>query len=278
MIRNNINIFVCLTLLILTHLQCSNDKTMSPTMEKAEFKITPCEITYNGKPIPVGKPISAWVELFGENYTRNFYESTYIWDDLGIAIINRNITHDMKNVNDYEHRKYDYLYIFFANLESHAGQKGILKHAYGRKSAEYVLNEYKENNIPIDEEKKQRILGYEKEGASDHKSNYIYPYKTYDKVIDVEGAPIQKGMTLKEVNNARKKAGLPIFSYWDLNMNMIEEGGHTKGDKGSYHDETFSIKSCQEKTDTLTYFVSIRYTDDFQPEYLEITTEVDFAR
>lgn len=276
MIRNNINIFVCLTLLILTHLQCSNDKTMSPTMEKAEFKITPCEITYNGKPIPVGKPISAWVELFGENYTRNFYESTYIWDDLGIAIINRNITHDMKNVNDYEHRKYDYLYIFFANLESPAGQQGILKHAKGYHVID--VEKYTSFDPEFPDVKPYTMEEVKKLQEKYHKSNYIYPYKTYNKVIDVEGAPIQKGMTLKEVNNARKKVGLPIFSYWDLNMNMIEEGGHTKGDKGSYHDETFSTKSCQEKTDTLTYFVSIRYTDDFQPEYLEITTEVDFAR
>ncbi|PQL93517.1 DUF7738 domain-containing protein, partial [Apibacter adventoris] len=44
--------------------QCQTKEPPKPM--DTEFTITPCQITYKGKELPLGKPFKEWIKIFGE--------------------------------------------------------------------------------------------------------------------------------------------------------------------------------------------------------------------
>ncbi|PQL90952.1 DUF7738 domain-containing protein [Apibacter adventoris] len=239
--------------------QCQTKEPPKPM--DTEFTITPCQITYKGKEIPLGKPIDAWVELFGP-YSRNFNEHTYIWDSLGVAIFNSCITAYDTNV-DKEKRKCDQLYIFFVNLDSKVGQAGKLQFAWQRKSFEFIEKDYQSIKEPMSEELKKRIIG-----RIEPKEKYIYPFTPYTQTVNLQGAPVKSGMSLNEVNKERSKIkGLEKMGYWDNDGDWSWDSGSTTIKTGEFREQKDHSSICPNQD--YWYYITLRYSEG-ELEYLKV--------
>ncbi|PQL93764.1 hypothetical protein C4S77_04465 [Apibacter adventoris] len=239
--------------------------------EDTEFAITPCQITYKGKEIPLGKPIDAWVELFGP-YSRNFNEHTYIWDSLGVAIFNSCITAYDTNV-DKEKRKCDQLYIFFINLDSKVGQAGKLQFAWNEY---YILSKEEEEfllkstirNKPYTQEE----LDQSREKMLKKKPDYIYPFTPYTQTVNLQGAPVKSGMSLNEVNKERSKIkGLEKMGYWDNDGDWSWDSGSTTIKTGEFREQKDHSSICPNQD--YWYYITLRYSEG-ELEYLKISYEL----
>ena len=180
-------------------------------------------------------------------------------------IDNTEATYDQPYSPSYEVRKYDILYIFFSNLDSPAGEKGELKFAQGRKSTDEILKQYTEKEM-IETGVKNRVIERNKLGGSSGPDKYIYPYKTYAQSVTIDGAEVRAGMSLKELNKNRKSLGLNKFTFRDQNMNMINERGQTKGDKGEYWDDR-RTNFCQKQG--YYFYNSVQYSD-YELEFIRV--------
>ena len=125
-------IFLAISILCLS---CGREKKQ---MINTDFQITECSALYKGKPLPFGKPIEEWEKIFGK-VSRKKYECVYIWDDLGIAIENSTTTNSDPYDPSPKTRKYDVLYIFYANLDSPAGRNEKLSFAPGISTESTIL-------------------------------------------------------------------------------------------------------------------------------------------
>ncbi len=254
--------------LIFLLIGCNNYKPdrskLNLDVTKAEFVLTECNITYKGKPIPLGKPLEEWVKVFGE-YDRNFGNRNYIWDSLCIGIENGHILSRDKNVPD-SLRKHDKFMIFFSNLKSPMGKQGELKFA----RYIYEINEKELMSIDPENPKtkpytKKDIKRLKKER---HYSNFIYPLKTYDKVISVEGVPIQKGFLLEDINYYRERKNLEPF----YKHNAESKKDYMVGDNGYYYNNAFVWEWYRDKLPDpkkCKYFIKAYYTN-YELEFIEI--------
>lgn len=233
---------------------------------ETDFRFTECEAYYKGKPLPFGKPIAEWEKLFGKP-TRKFYESTFIWDNLGIVLDNDHVTEDLKYDSNFETRKYDKLFIFYSNLETPAGQKGKLKFAEGRRSAESLIEGYKKGNPEaLTKDLEKWFIDNTKVGGKEGFDKYIYPYTTYKKSVTIDDSFIKPGMSLKELNKNRKALDLQIFTFRDDNMNLVNESGGTKGDYGQYWDDYRKL-NCPKQD--YYFFNSVQYSDS-ELEFIQV--------
>ncbi|WP_260377883.1 DUF7738 domain-containing protein [Bergeyella zoohelcum] len=229
------------------------------------FQFTECGAFYKGKPLPFGKPIAEWEKIFGKNHRNNIprdqrsYYNHYMWDDLGIMV-------EEEGHNTKENKIISTLYIFFSNLDSPAGKNEKLKFAgysdYSEAMEKYE-KKYKIQNV-------FNLLGYE-EGRGFMKNSilkefFIYPYKTYAQSVTIDGAEVRAGMSLKELNKNRKSLGLNKFTFRDQNMNMINERGQTKGDKGEYWDDR-RTNFCPKQG--YYFYNSVQYSD-YELEFIRV--------
>ncbi|WP_223605607.1 hypothetical protein [Chryseobacterium sp. OSA05B] len=232
-----------------------------------DFQFTECEAYYKGKPLPFGKPIEEWEKLFGKP-TRKFDEATFIWDHLGLAIDNGNVTKDQPYDPSFEVRKHDKLLIFYSNLDSPAGQKGKLKFAFERESAAYLINEYKKGNPALlTKELEKKITDDRSIGGEMGADHFIYPYTAYKQTVTVDGAEIHAGMSLKELNKNRTAKDLEIFTFRDDNMNLVDETGTTNGDNGEYWNDNRKIE-CPKKQNY--YFLNSVQYSGAELEYIKV--------
>lgn len=249
-------------------MSCTENKAQQADSPAVEFSLTDCGGTYNDKPLPFGKPIEEWEKLFGKP-TRKIYNAVFIWDNLGVIIDNKATTKDDPYSTDYEIRKHDQLHIFFSNLESPAGQKGKLKFAHNRISAEFLIDEYKKGNPEaLTKELEQEFKDNAKMGGPEGPDKYIYPYTTYSKPILVDGAIIAPGMSLKGLNKNRKEKSLDIFSFRDNNLDGINEWGDTDEADGEYWNNKIRplcgthTLSVVQFSDHELEFIKVEYYDD----------------
>ncbi|PQL93768.1 hypothetical protein C4S77_04450 [Apibacter adventoris] len=235
--------------------------------EDTEFAITPCQITYKGKELPLGKPLDAWVELFGP-YSRNFNEHTYIWDSLGVAIFNSCITAYETNV-DKEKRKCDQLYIFFVNLDSKVGQAGKLQFAWGY----YPITKEKEKRMLSPDLEYPDVKPFTQEELTQLKEkhdpkNYIYPFTPYTQTVNLQGAPVKSGMSLKAVNKERSKIkGLEKMGYWDNDGDWSWDSGSTTIKTGEFREQKDHSSICPNQD--YWYYITLRYSEG-ELEYLKV--------
>ena len=108
-----------LTLLFMTN--CSNPKTNNINEASVDFVLNDCEVTYKGKVLPMGKPAEEWIKIFGKP-SRMLLNSTFIWDELGIAI------EEDGHANKEDFKKVRFLYIFYTNLDSSVGKQEKLRY------------------------------------------------------------------------------------------------------------------------------------------------------
>ncbi|PQL93518.1 hypothetical protein C4S77_04480 [Apibacter adventoris] len=219
--------------------------------EDTEFAITPCQITYKGKELPLGKPLDAWIQLLG-TYSRHTGRG-YVWDSLGIAI------------NDWEanHEYVKELYIFFVNLDSKVGQAGKLQFAWQRKSFEFIEKDYQSIKEPMSEELKKRIIG-----RIEPKEKYIYPFTPYTQTVNLQGAPVKSGMSLNEVNKERSKIkGLEKMGYWDNDGDWSWDSGSTTIKTGEFREQKDHSSICPKQD--YWYYITLRYSEG-ELEYLKV--------
>ena len=250
-----------LTLLFMTN--CSNPKTNNINEASVDFVLNDCEVTYKGKVLPMGKPAEEWIKIFGKP-SRMLLNSTFIWDELGIAI------EEDGHANKEDFKKVRFLYIFYTNLDSSVGKQEKLR--YMRDTSLDAITKYsEENNMSFD--KVLEILKQEdgNRNISILKKYYIYPYKTYDKPVSINGAYVVKGMSLKEINKERSAKDLHKFTFADFNMNMINEQWKTNGDNGEYWEDE-KIRECPNQKFAL--FNSVRYSD-YELEFIRVSLHED---
>ena len=231
-----------------------------------DFRFTECEAYYKGKQLPFGQPIAAWEKLFGKNH-RNIpddsesYYKRFIWDELGIVVVEEGHNNEKPDLTTM-------LYVMYANLETPAGKKGKLQFA-----SEF---DFINARIKYDKEHKSEDLqNSDLFGVNDNREFqdidlirdfFVYPYKIYKKSVTIDNALVSSGMSLKELNKNRKSKDLQIFTFRDDNMNMINESGGTKGDKGEYWNDERKLNCPNQKHFFLN---SVQYSGS-ELEYVKV--------
>lgn len=252
-----------LTILTIFILCTSCTKNKAQKKMTTDFQLTDCEAVYKGKPLPFNQPIEKWIELFGKDY-RNIpddsssYYKRFIWDNLGVVV-------EEEGQNSNNARKTTRFYIFYSNLETPSGQRGKLKFANNRKSVEEILKQYTKDEL-ADGKIEERIKNRHDLNGDEGPDKYIYPYKTYQQPVTIDGSEISKGLSLKDVNANRKDRGLQTFTFRDNNMDMINERETTKGDDGEYWDDHKKIDCANQD---FYFFNSIQYSD-YELEFIKI--------
>jgi hypothetical protein len=239
-----------LSILLLMNCQMKQKENNDMKLDQTPIVVNDCGVSYNGKQLPFGEPLESWEKALGEKSSRPNFG---MFDDLGVAV--KIVEGAQRNTS---------FYIFFTNLESPEGKSGKLTFATNEsmKSYEEIEKEYKELGTPMSEELKKEIKADLKKLFDP--SQYFYPYKTYQEVINVEGAPIKSDMSLKDINDKREATdSLDIFTFWDRNINMRDETNGTDGKDGEYFQIT--NKACKGKLYRL-----VLYFTNYKPEYLRI--------
>ena len=242
---------------------CSNPKTKNINESSVDFVLNDCEATYKGKPLPMGKPVQEWIKILGKP-SRILTENRFIWDELGIAV------EEDGHANENDPKKVRFLFIFFSNLDSPVGKKEKLRFANNFYDA---MQKYaQDNKITFDEVLKKMtndIDGYRNLDLI--KQHFIYPYKTCNKPVSINGAYVVKGMSLKEINQERSAKDLHKFTFADFNMNMVNEQWKTKGDEGEYWEDE-KTREC--KNQNFVLFNSVRYSD-YELEFIRVSLHED---
>lgn len=234
----------------LINCQMKPNEKFDENLNQTAMVINECGVTYKGKQLPFGQPLEAWETALGQKSSRPDFG---MFDDLGVAV---------KIVDNAE--KSTSFYIFFTNLDSPEGKEGKLTFATNEsmKPYEEIEKEYKELGTPMSEKLKKEIKDDLKKLYDP--VQYFYPYRTYKEVISVEGAQIKAGMSLKEINANREEIkNLDSFTFWDRNINMVDETNGTEGKDGEYFQMT--NKACKGKL-----YRFVLYFTNYKPEYLSL--------
>jgi hypothetical protein len=247
-------LFIFLKTLIF--LSSCSQKMLSP--KKCDFDFDLCHATYKGKPIPFDKPLSEWVQFFG-NYDRSIEGISYVWDSIGITLMKSNFS---KNGRYNSKENPDELYIFFTNCNSQLGKDRKLEFTFFSNHGQIIrLNEKGDYYV---------YTGSEIPAGTYDSLEYEYPIKTYKDTVRVNGAIVANGMSLKEVNEYRTKVkGNDTFGYW--------KGGKENSRRGSTDVKTgqfidFDIagkKSPCGIAEEYYYQSSLRYTEGVL-EYVKV--------
>jgi hypothetical protein len=248
-----------LVILILSSIMVQCQTSKKEPMQGTDFYISEHTITYKNKELPFGKPVEEWEKIFGK-YSRVFHTSVYIWDDLGIYV-----SETEKNNN------IDELYIFFMNLDSPLGQMGKLEEAKGRMSVKFVMERnHKDGWFPekTDPEFYTEMLDVEKKGSK-AAQNFIYPFKIYNKSLNIEGVEVKEGMKVSDINKKRKAEDLPVIKYWDADMNNKHEDGSLTTLSNGYFTAFNGFSSPAEQAKANFYNIMYRQTEG-QIEYIRI--------
>ena len=252
------NVF-CFLIFFIFVISCNNPKTNNISEDSVDFVLNDCEVTYKGKPLPMGKPAEEWIKILGKP-SRMLLNSTFIWDELGIAV------EEDGHANKEDTKKVRFLYIFYTNLDSSVGKQEKLTYADNFYDA--MKTYAQDNKLTFDEVLTK--MPNDKDGYRNLdliKQHFIYPYKTYDKPVSINGDYVVKGMSLKEINKERSAKDLHKFTFADFNMNMINEQWKTKGDNGEYWEDE-KIRECPNQKFAL--FNSVRYSD-YELEFIRVS-------
>ncbi|AIM37884.1 hypothetical protein KO02_15205 [Sphingobacterium sp. ML3W] len=234
----------------LTACQPKPQKTIPLPIENALIKITDCGVTYSGKQLPFGENIEAWEKVLGQKSSRPLFG---MFDDLGVAV----------SIDDTSDKEAAF-YIFFTNLDSPEGKAGELSraHSVNMKPFETIEKEYKAANLPMTETLKAQIKKDLEETYNPEQ--YFYPYHTFKGVVNVQGVPISGDMNLQKINEYREQTKkLDIFTFWDRNVNMIDETLTTEGKDGVYFQVT--DKECNGKLYRIVLFFT-----NYKLEYIRV--------
>lgn len=123
-----------------------------------------------------------------------------------------------------------------------------------------------EGTIPLTNELRQEFKTEKSIGGNEGPDKYIYPYKSYKNSISIDGALVNSGMSLKELNENRKAKDLEIFSFRDNNLDGINQWGDTKEEDGEYWNGK-QRNLCPQKKD---YTLNIAQFSDHEMEFVKV--------
>lgn len=258
MMKKLIPILIIFTTILI---QCQNMNKENVDVSEATIKVDSCDLSYKGQKLKLGVPISEWEKILGK--PTRFIETVqkgqgqYIWDDKGVAVDN------FQNENG----DVAWAYIFFLNLDSPEANEQMLNHARDWESGEHVAARNMEGNKSLISEE---VIKEINEKNKSRRGNYIYPFKVYKGVINLQGYPVKKGMKIEEINKYREK--LPgeytKFGYVDQDIDGVNDSGvTTKTFGGDYRAPGYECNDGR-----LQYF-ELTYTATGSLEYLKIGYE-----
>ncbi len=242
-------ITLLLCTILFTSCQQMQKKEVTPVdLKDALITIDDCGILYKGKRLPFGKTFKEWEKVLGQKSSR---EKIGVFDELGLGL----------SVLD----EVSYFYVFFTNLDSPDGKAGKLNFARDwRPWSEEEKDLQKKSDDPtittvLTEDEIKKIK------EDQDPKNFFYPFKTYQGVVNVQGAPVKGDMDLQTINAYREQTKkLDNFTFWDRNVNAKDETLTTKGDNGEYFQIT--DKECDGKL----YHIVLYFTD-YKLEYIEVS-------
>ena len=247
--KNSTVLGLLLSITFFTNCQQMKEKPLQPIdLKDALITIDDCGVLYKGKRLPFGKPLPEWEKALEQKCSR---PEVGIFDQLGIGI---SVLEEVS-----------YFYIFFTNLDSPEGKAGQLRFARDWKPwserEKDLRTKSKDPAITtvVSEERINRIK------EEEDPRNFFYPFKTYQGVVNVQGAPIKGDMDLQVVNAYREQTKkLDIFTFWDRNVNSKDETLTTEGKNGEYFQIT--DKECDGKL----YHI-VLYFNNYKLEYIEVS-------
>ncbi|MDN3675168.1 hypothetical protein QWY99_19210 [Flavobacterium branchiarum] len=157
------------------------------------------------------------------------------------------------------------------NLDSPLGQMGKLNRARGRMSLAFTKEKDKKIDWLDEDYKKEKYKRIEERNTrgSNAPENFIYPFKIYEKPLNIEGAVVKAGMRVSEINKERKKANLPVIKYYDEDMNWKNEHGSTTTLSNGYFSTFRGFSTPEEKENANFYNIMYRQTEG-EIEYIRI--------
>jgi hypothetical protein len=227
------------------------EKPLAPIdLKDALITIDDCGVLYKGKRLPFGKSLPEWEKALGQKSSR---PELGMFDELGVAW-QGNSTEPQSD-----------FYIFFTNLDTPEGKAGKLRSARDWKPwserEKDLRTKSKDPAITtvVSEEEISQIK------EDENPRNFFYPFKIYQGVVNVQGAPIKGDMDLQVINAYREQTKkVDIFTFWDRNVNSRDETLTTEGDNGEYFQIT--DKECDGKL----YRIVLLFTN-YKLEYMRVS-------
>jgi len=225
--------------------QMPNKDLATIDVKNALITIDDCGVLYKGKRLPFGRPLKEWEKALGQKSSR---PEIGMFDNLGVGLS------AIEDETDF--------YIFFTNLDSPEGKAGKLNFAAKYESGEHIAARNMEGGKSLISDEKIKEFNKENELS---KKEFFYPYKTYQGVVNIQGAPVKGDMDLQTINAYREKTEkLDIFTFWDRNVNSKDETLTTKGERGEYFQIT--DKECGGKLYRIVLFFT-----DYKLEYIMVS-------
>jgi hypothetical protein len=244
--KNSTVLGLLLSITFFTNCQQMKEKPLAPIdLKDALITIDDCGVLYKGKRLPFGKPLPEWEKALGQKCSR---PELGMFDELGVGLT---VVEDET-----------IFYIFFTNLDSPEGKAGKLGFALNYESGEHVAARNMEGGKSLITPERVREINQQNAIS---KKDFFYPFKTYQGVVNVQGAPVKGDMDLQVINAYREQTKkVDIFTFWDRNVNSRDETLTTEGKNGEYFQIT--DKECDGKL----YRIVLVFTD-YKLEYIRVS-------
>ncbi|RVU91371.1 hypothetical protein EH230_10940 [Flavobacterium columnare] len=254
--------FFNIIILTFLNVSCQMKQDNGIDLEKATIKVDSCGIYYKGKRLDLGDSVSQWEKVLGKPDRTT--DQGYTWDKLGISVSDWEIGENIV----------DAIYIYFVNLDSPDGKAGLLSKAKEWKQS--TDEEIKESEKWAEEMKK--LPEYKKEEDFQiirrqvdelYKKNYVYPFTTYQGIVNLHGSPLKAGMKIKEINENREKLSFSDrFGYVDQDIDGVNDSHNTTDTFGG----DYRAPGCECKEGRLQYY-ELTFTSNGTLEFLKIARE-----
>ncbi len=257
-----LSFYLYLILLSFINVSCQMKQEKKIDLETATIKVDSCGVYYKGHRLDLGDSVAQWEKVLGKPDRTT--DQGYTWDKLGISISDWEIGENVV----------DAIYIYFVNLDSPDGKAGLLSKA--REWKQSTDEEIKEAEKWAEEMKK--LPEYKKEedfqiikGQIDelYKKNYVYPFTTYQGMVNLHGNPVGAGMKVKEINENREKLSFSDrFGYVDQDIDGVNDSHNSTDTFGG----DYRAPGCECKDGRLQYY-ELTFTSNGTLEFLKIARE-----
>ncbi|WP_375605393.1 hypothetical protein [Flavobacterium davisii] len=249
--------FLYVIILTFINVSCQVKQDKEIDLEKATIKVDSCGIYYKGKRLDLGDSVSQWEKVLGKPDRTT--DQGYTWDKLGISVSDWEIGENIV----------DAIYIYFVNLDSPDGKAGLLSKA---KDVKIISRDDEERmkKIQMEGESYDDVLkSIERIKEKNHPKNYVYPFTTYQGIVNLHGSPLKAGMKIKEINENREKLSFSDrFGYVDQDIDGVNDSHNTTDTFGG----DYRAPGCECKEGRLQYY-ELTFTSNGTLEFLKIARE-----
>ncbi|WP_163445058.1 hypothetical protein [Flavobacterium columnare] len=249
--------FLRIIILTFLNVSCQMKQEKKIDLETATIKVDSCGIYYKGHRLDLGDSVAQWEKVLGKPDRTT--DQGYTWDKLGISISDWEIGENVV----------DAIYIYFVNLDSPDGKAGLLSKA---KSYEPLTKEWEDRirksryDDETDNDRENRIKRIKEEN---HPKKFVYPFTTYQGMVNLHGNPVGAGMKVKEINENREKLSFSDrFGYVDQDIDGVNDSHNSTDTFGG----DYRAPGCECKDGRLQYY-ELTFTSNGTLEFLKIARE-----